>query len=282
MGHTYELILKVIWEIRFSEHCEIWIFGFFDKWVCPIVNAKAGRLLSAYDLEVATPRAVIHAGDKTSGNARSWYMISGDAKSWVFNPRSASPPYQHLSPPTDYQTAPPTTPIESPPSSPKAPLGFSPSLLLNTLKTTPPPLTSPPPIPSQHSKQNSPIAINLEPVELIFSTPPTSHHAFFNSLEDLPPRTTNPPPPQPSFDSIKRLENQPPPLPEVMEPSLLPLPPHLPPLSQPVWSNDAFLTLTHEMFFKNCQRTQVLINDLRGVMRFILNHILERLNVFFH
>ncbi|GJW65465.1 putative reverse transcriptase domain-containing protein [Tanacetum coccineum] len=51
--------------------------------VCPIVNAPAGRLLGAYDLGVATPRAVVHAGDKTSGDARSWYMISGDAKLWV-------------------------------------------------------------------------------------------------------------------------------------------------------------------------------------------------------
>nr|GEW42808.1 hypothetical protein [Tanacetum cinerariifolium] len=32
---------------------------------------------------VATPRAVVHAGDKTSVDARSWYMISEDAKSWV-------------------------------------------------------------------------------------------------------------------------------------------------------------------------------------------------------
>ncbi|GJZ06258.1 hypothetical protein Tco_0540051 [Tanacetum coccineum] len=32
---------------------------------------------------VATLRAVVHAGDKTSGDVRSWYMISGDAKSWV-------------------------------------------------------------------------------------------------------------------------------------------------------------------------------------------------------
>ncbi|GKA17311.1 hypothetical protein Tco_0697148 [Tanacetum coccineum] len=32
---------------------------------------------------VATLRAVVHAGDKTSEDARSWYMISGDAKSWV-------------------------------------------------------------------------------------------------------------------------------------------------------------------------------------------------------
>nr|GEY73321.1 zf-CCHC domain-containing protein/DUF4219 domain-containing protein/UBN2 domain-containing protein [Tanacetum cinerariifolium] len=32
---------------------------------------------------VATLRAMVHAGDKTSGDARSWYMISEDAKSWV-------------------------------------------------------------------------------------------------------------------------------------------------------------------------------------------------------
>ncbi|GJR08382.1 hypothetical protein Tco_0791034 [Tanacetum coccineum] len=69
-------------------------FGFWDNlcaydcyannmWVCPIVNAPTGRLLSAYDLGVATPRALVHAGDKTSGDARSWYMIRGDANSWV-------------------------------------------------------------------------------------------------------------------------------------------------------------------------------------------------------
>ncbi|GKD47051.1 hypothetical protein Tco_1271696, partial [Tanacetum coccineum] len=32
---------------------------------------------------VATLRALVHTGDKTSGDARSWYMINGDAKSWV-------------------------------------------------------------------------------------------------------------------------------------------------------------------------------------------------------
>ncbi|GJT80004.1 putative reverse transcriptase domain-containing protein [Tanacetum coccineum] len=31
---------------------------------------------------VVTLRALIHAGDKTSGDARSWYMISRDDKSW--------------------------------------------------------------------------------------------------------------------------------------------------------------------------------------------------------
>nr|GEW83818.1 putative reverse transcriptase domain-containing protein [Tanacetum cinerariifolium] len=51
--------------------------------VCPIVNASADRLLGAYDLGVATSRALVHTGDKTSGDARSWYMIRGDAKSWV-------------------------------------------------------------------------------------------------------------------------------------------------------------------------------------------------------
>nr|GEX31104.1 putative reverse transcriptase domain-containing protein [Tanacetum cinerariifolium] len=40
--------------------------------------------LGAYDLRVATPRALVYAGVMTSGDARSWYMISEDAKSWGF------------------------------------------------------------------------------------------------------------------------------------------------------------------------------------------------------
>ncbi|GJV29419.1 putative reverse transcriptase domain-containing protein [Tanacetum coccineum] len=56
-----------------------------DAKVCPIVNAPAGRLLGAYDLGVATSRAVVHTCDKTSRDARSWYMTSGDAKSWVYD-----------------------------------------------------------------------------------------------------------------------------------------------------------------------------------------------------
>ncbi|GJY69990.1 hypothetical protein Tco_0472972 [Tanacetum coccineum] len=108
---------------------------------------------------------------------------------------SLSQPYEHLSPPTDYQMAPPTTPIESLPPSFIAPPGFSPEHLVITNKSTPPPLTSTPPVPSQPSKHNSPLSINLEPVKFVFSTPPTSPHPFFDSLEDLPPRTANPPPP---------------------------------------------------------------------------------------
>nr|GEX74024.1 retrotransposon-related protein [Tanacetum cinerariifolium] len=42
-----------------------------------------GRLLGTYDLRVATLRALVHAGDKISADAMSWYMISVDAKSWV-------------------------------------------------------------------------------------------------------------------------------------------------------------------------------------------------------
>nr|GEY88995.1 hypothetical protein [Tanacetum cinerariifolium] len=38
-----------------------------------------------YDLGVATPRALVYAGLMTSDDARSWYMISGDAKSWVLS-----------------------------------------------------------------------------------------------------------------------------------------------------------------------------------------------------
>ncbi|GJZ39747.1 putative reverse transcriptase domain-containing protein [Tanacetum coccineum] len=36
-----------------------------------------------YFIGVATLRALVRAGDKTSRDARSWYIISGDAKSWV-------------------------------------------------------------------------------------------------------------------------------------------------------------------------------------------------------
>ncbi|GJW29721.1 zf-CCHC domain-containing protein [Tanacetum coccineum] len=136
--------------------------------------------------------------------------------------------------------------------------GFSLDQLLNTPKSTPPPLTSPPPDPSQPSKHNSSLAINLEPMELIFSTPPTSPHPFFDSLEYLPPWITNPPPPQPPFEIIEHLANQPPPLP-VMEPPL----PTIPPQLSPMCSNNAFPILTHKMFWEHCQRTQVIVNDLR-------------------
>nr|GEZ35355.1 hypothetical protein [Tanacetum cinerariifolium] len=40
--------------------------------------------LGAYDLEVATLRALVYVGVMTSEDARSWYMISEDAKSWGF------------------------------------------------------------------------------------------------------------------------------------------------------------------------------------------------------
>ncbi|GJX10146.1 hypothetical protein Tco_0200005 [Tanacetum coccineum] len=84
-----------------------------------------------------------------------------------------------------------------------------------TPKTTPLPLTSPPPAPTQPSKLTSPAAINLDLIEPLFSTPPTSPQAFLNSLKDLPPATTNPPPPRPLFDTIKRLANEPPPIPPI-------------------------------------------------------------------
>ncbi|GJS43274.1 hypothetical protein Tco_0568317 [Tanacetum coccineum] len=167
--------------------------------------------------------------------------------------------------------APPSTLIVSLLLSPITSSGISSSKLLTTPKLTPPP------VPSQPSKQSSLLAINLDPVELIFSTPPTSPHTFFDSIEDLPPRTTNPPPPRPSFDTIERLANQPPPLP-AMEPPLPPLPPQLPSLGP----NNPFPMLTHEMFSDHCQRTQVIVNDLREEMRIILNHILEHLDVLAH
>nr|GEX41008.1 retrotransposon protein [Tanacetum cinerariifolium] len=96
-----------------------------------------------------------------------------------------------------------------------------------------------------------------------------------------PTRTTNPSPPQPTFDSIECLEKQPPPILEVMKPPLPPFPPQLLP-SHPMSSNNSFPILTHEIFCDHYQRTQLLVNDLRDEMRFILNHILERLNVLSH
>ncbi|GKA60201.1 hypothetical protein Tco_0759608 [Tanacetum coccineum] len=88
--------------------------------------------------------------------------------------------------------------------------------------TTPPPLTSPPPAQPQPSKHSSPLAINLDPTKLLFSTPPTSPQTLFDIVEDLPPTTTNPPPPRPLFDSIKSLANEPPPIPAI-EPPLPPI-----------------------------------------------------------
>nr|GEV59159.1 hypothetical protein [Tanacetum cinerariifolium] len=132
---------------------------------------------------------------------------------------------------------------------------------------------------TQPFKHSSPLAINLDPIELIFLTPPTPLCAFFDSLEDLPPRTTNTPP-SPSFKSIERLENQLPPLP-AMEPPLppfLPQLPTLPPQLPPLGPKNPFPILTHEMFYDYCQRTQAIFDNLRFEIRFILNHILAMKN----
>ncbi|GJU02106.1 hypothetical protein Tco_1112444 [Tanacetum coccineum] len=37
--------------------------------------SSTGRLLGAYNLGVATPRALVHAGLMTSGDARSWCVL---------------------------------------------------------------------------------------------------------------------------------------------------------------------------------------------------------------
>ncbi|GKA16759.1 hypothetical protein Tco_0696596 [Tanacetum coccineum] len=210
------------------------------------------------------------------------------------NPRTASPPYQPFSPPSDYTSgAPPTSPIISPPLSPiKTNLNEN---CLLTPKTTPPLLTSPPPAPTQPSKLTSPVTINLDPIELLFATLPSSPF-LLDVLGDLPPSTTNPLPPRPSFATIEHMANELPPIPPMNSsfpsptPKLEPTPPPLPPQCLPppppqispllpLGPNNPFPLLTHEMFCEHCQRTQVLIDNLQGEMRFILNHILDRLNV---
>ncbi|GJV54113.1 hypothetical protein Tco_1449854 [Tanacetum coccineum] len=138
------------------------------------------------------------------------------------NPRPVSPPYHTLSPPTDYQMAHPSTLNTSPPLYLIISPGISPSKILLTLKSTLPPSTSSPPALTQPYKHSSPLAINVDPTELLFSTPTSSPQTLFNSLEDLPPKITNLPLPRPSLDFIECLANEPPPLP-AMEPPLLPL-----------------------------------------------------------
>ncbi|GJX86380.1 hypothetical protein Tco_0337154 [Tanacetum coccineum] len=215
------------------------------------------------------------------------------------NPRTSSPPYQPLSPPSNYVSGPPSTTPTSQTSIPHvSPTSNNDNLLL-TPKSTPLPLYSPPPTPTQPSKLTSPLAINLNPIELLFSTPPTSPQAFLNSLEDLPPATTNPLPHRPSFDTVELLANEPPPIPPIdssfpsptlnIEPLIPPFPPqcspnipsNVPPLS-PLGPNNHFPMLTHEMFCENYQRTQVIVDNFQREVRFILNHILDRLNVLAH
>ncbi|GJU00289.1 hypothetical protein Tco_1110627 [Tanacetum coccineum] len=195
------------------------------------------------------------------------------------NPRTSSPPYQSLSPPTDYVSAPPPT---SPTSIPPLSLIISPvtsnSNILLTPKSTPPPLTSLPPAPTQPSKLTSPLVINLDPIELLFSTPPTSPKPFVTPSEKFYPRQLILPQAKASFDTIKRMANEPPPIPPIkstfppptldMKPSLSPLPLHLSPNLPsinlplpPLGPNNPFPMLTHKMFCEHCQRTQAIVDN---------------------
>ncbi|GJT49013.1 hypothetical protein Tco_0975170 [Tanacetum coccineum] len=46
-----------------------------------LIELSTERPLGAYNLGVATPRALVYVGLMTCWDAKSWYMISGDAKS---------------------------------------------------------------------------------------------------------------------------------------------------------------------------------------------------------
>ncbi|GKE04042.1 hypothetical protein Tco_1396060, partial [Tanacetum coccineum] len=158
-------------------------------------------------------------------------------------------PYQPFSPLLDYTSgASPTSPITTPPLSPINTTINSNENYLLTPKSTPPTLTSPPPAPTQQSKLTSPVTINLDPIELLFSTSPSSP-SFLDLLGDLPPSTTNPSPPRPSFATIDHLANEPPPIPLIDStfPSKTPeLEPTLPPLpSQCLSPSSQFPPLRH-------------------------------------
>ncbi|GJY35510.1 hypothetical protein Tco_0420888 [Tanacetum coccineum] len=181
-----------------------------------------------------------------------------------------SSPIRNPSPPNDYILAPPSTPLKSPPKTPLVPQVTSPMPPLTTLKVTPPPLTTPSFKPSQPSKQTPPLTTTIEACKLIFTTPPTSPHPYFDKFEDLPPGSTNPNP-LPSFESIKRLVIQPPPLPDIMvvEPTLPPIPPYFPPpntllpLDQSIWINGLPPPpIRHEHLCEHCQRTQAIAYEV--------------------
>ncbi|GJZ50700.1 hypothetical protein Tco_0604890 [Tanacetum coccineum] len=145
--------------------------------------------------------------------------------------------------------------------------------------------------PTQPSKLTSPLAINLDPIKLLFSTPPTSPQAFLDSLKDLLPLTANPPLPRPSFDTIERMANNPPPIPSIgstfpsptpdMEPPLLPFPPHLSPnlpsinpTLPPLGPNNPFPMLTHEMYYF-CAPLKGELTDYSRIDKTRVNAILE-------
>ncbi|GJY00642.1 putative ribonuclease H-like domain-containing protein [Tanacetum coccineum] len=116
-------------------------------------------------------------------------------------------------------------------------------------------MTSPPLAPTQPYKLTSSLAINLDPIELLFFTPPTSPQAFLDSLDDLPPSTINPLPPRPSFDTIKRMANAPPPIPPIPPidstfPSLTPnLEPPIPPFP-PQYNGTEFVNQTLREYYE--------------------------------
>ncbi|GJZ85965.1 putative reverse transcriptase domain-containing protein [Tanacetum coccineum] len=66
--------------VNWGEHTEGCIFGFLQNSIALLgVGITCILFTMWHQVVVTTLRAVVHAGDKTSGDARSWYMISGDA-----------------------------------------------------------------------------------------------------------------------------------------------------------------------------------------------------------
>ncbi|GJZ72000.1 copia protein [Tanacetum coccineum] len=193
-----------------------------------------------------------HAGDYVDRKSTSGDYLRGPVA--FVNPRTSSPPYQPFSPPSDYTSrAPPTSPIISPPLS-LIKINSNENCLL-TPKLTPPPLTTPPPDPTHPSKLTSSVAINLNPIELLFSTP-SSSPSLLDVLGDLPLSTTNPSPPRPSFATIEWLANKPPlitPINSIFPSLTLEIETNTPPPSQllplpPLGPNNPLTWLTHEMY----------------------------------
>ncbi|GJW45387.1 putative reverse transcriptase domain-containing protein [Tanacetum coccineum] len=86
---TYERPTETDIRLSLASHSYIYPLGITEdvlveivEHVYPLLELQLVGFRCGMSFGVVTLRAVVHAGDKTSGDARSWYMISGDAKSW--------------------------------------------------------------------------------------------------------------------------------------------------------------------------------------------------------
>nr|GEU77943.1 hypothetical protein [Tanacetum cinerariifolium] len=216
-----------------------------------------------------------------------------------------------ITPPNARQTL-PSQPIEPSPLAPRALIFFSPPtsphLYLDNIKDLPPRSLNPPPFPSldQINNQNFPYSDLME-YEPFF--PPTNLSRRGNRLCAQPkPSMTR----EQIIKELRKLQdlsndiettlynaqNGPhttttttmPPPPSSLHPTTIstttipPFRPHLPPSQTPIHIDQSLwidapssISPYQEQICPHCQRTHIFLHEVQDEMRFMLNHILERL-----